>query len=78
MMRWALTANIYVADYQLLRVQEFDLRCRLLATIGTHRATCYSRRRPIALPSTQGVLYATDGLSVVKFSRTGKLLARWR
>lgn len=71
--------NIYVADYQLYRIQEFDPFGHLLATIGNTPRNILFKRAPngIAIDG-QGHLYGTDDLSVVKFSRDGKLLARWR
>ena len=70
--------NIYVADYQLYRIQEFDPRGHLLATIGNTPGNLLFRKAPNSIAvDGQGHLYATDGLSVVKFSREGKLLARW-
>ncbi|HEX6809756.1 MAG TPA: NHL repeat-containing protein [Gemmatimonadaceae bacterium] len=71
--------NIYVADYQLLRIQEFTSHGRLLATIGNTPGNTLFEKAPNSIAiDPQGVLYATDGLSVVKFSRDGKLLARWQ
>ena len=71
--------NIYVADYQLFRVQEFDSQGRLLATIGNTPGNILFKVAPNSIAiDVQGYLYATDGLSVVKFSREGKLLARWQ
>lgn len=71
--------NIYVADYQLFRVQEFNSRGRLLATLGNTPGNILFENAPNSIAvDGQGHLYATDGLSVVKFSRKGKLLARWQ
>ena len=71
--------NIYVADYQLLRVQAFNSHGRLLATIGNTPGNRLFEKAPNSIAiDRSGVLYASDGLSVVKFSRAGKLLARWR
>ena len=71
--------HIYVADYQLYRVQEFDSRGNLLATIGNTPGNVLFEQAPNSVAvDDHGNLYATDGLSIVKFSRTGKLLARWR
>lgn len=72
-------SNIYVADYQLYRVQEFDWHGRLLATIGNTPGNILFEHAPNSLACGEGGdLYATDGLSVVKFSRAGRVLARWR
>jgi len=71
--------NIYVADYQLDRIQAFDPHGRLLAATGNTPRNILFRKAPNSIAvDGQGHLYATDGLSVVKFSREGKLLARWR
>jgi sugar lactone lactonase YvrE len=71
--------NIYVADYQLLRVQEFDPQGHLLATIGNSPGNTLFEVAPNSIAvDRSGNIYTTDGLSVVKFSREGKLLARWR
>lgn len=71
--------NIYVADYQLYRVQAFDPHGRLLATIGNTPGNILFQKAPNSIAvDGQGHLYATDGLSIVKFSREGKLLARWQ
>ena len=70
---------IYVADYQLYRIQEFDPQGRVLATIGNTPGNTLFEKAPNSIAvDGQGHLYAADGLSVVKFSREGKLLARWR
>lgn len=71
--------TIYVADYQLFRVQAFDAHGHLLATIGNTPGNVLFRHAPNSIAvDEQGHLYATDGLSVVKFSPEGKLLARWQ
>ena len=71
--------NIYVADYQLYRIQEFDSHGRLLATIGNTPGNILFKKAPNSIAiDAHGHLYATDGLSVIKFSRQGKLLARWQ
>ena len=71
--------SIYVADYQLYRVQEFDPRGHLLATMGNTPGNTLFRKAPNTIAvDGQGNLYAADGLSVVKFSHAGKLLARWQ
>lgn len=71
--------HIFVADYQLYRVQEFDLRGNLLATIANTPGNVLFERAPNSLAcGPDGDLYATDGLSVVKFTPGGKLLDRWR
>jgi hypothetical protein len=71
--------NIYVADYQLLRVQEFDQQGHLQATIGNSLGnTLFEVAANSIAVDRSGNIYSTDGLSVVKFSHEGKLLARWR
>jgi sugar lactone lactonase YvrE len=75
----APNGNIYVADFQLYRVQEFDSRGHLLATIGNTPGNTLFELAPNSVAVDQsGNLYSADGLSVVKYSREGKLLARWR
>lgn len=70
--------NTYVADYELRRVQEFDFHGRLLTTIGNSDGNTVFEQGPGAIAvDNHGDLYAPDGLSIVKFSREGKLLARW-
>jgi len=71
--------NIYVADYQLLRVQEFDPQGHLLVTIGNSPGNTLFEVAPNSIAvDRSGNIYSTDGLSVIKFSREGKLLARWK
>lgn len=71
--------NIYVADYQLYQVQEFAPDGRLLATIGnTPEVTLFQKAPNSIAIDAQGNLYSTDGLSVIKFSKDGILLARWQ
>lgn len=71
--------NIFVADYQLYRVQEFDPHGRLLATIGNTPGNTLFITAPNSIAiDERGDLYSADGLSVVKYSRKGKLLARWQ
>lgn len=70
--------NIYVADYQLYRVQEFDPQGHLLRTIGNTPGKTLFQTAPYSLAmDSHGDLYSADGLSVVKYSRGGRLLARW-
>lgn len=71
--------NIFVADYQLYRVQEFDAHGHLLATIGNTPGNILFMKAPNSIAIDEhGNLYSADGLSVVKYSRKGKLLARWQ
>lgn len=71
--------NIFVADYQLYRVQEFDAHGHLLATIGNTPGNTLFIKAPNSIAiDKHGNLYSADGLSVVKYSRKGKLLARWQ
>lgn len=71
--------NVYVADYQLYRIQEFDPRGHLLDTIGNTPGNILFKTAPSSLAiDAKGYLYSADGLSVVKYSRSGKLLARWQ
>ncbi len=71
--------KIYVADYQLYRVQEFDSDGRLLATIGNTPGNTLFKSAPYSIAiDGDGPLYSADGLSVIKYSRDGRLLARWQ
>jgi DNA-binding beta-propeller fold protein YncE len=71
--------NIHVADYQLYQVQEFDPHGRLLATIGNTPGNILFKKAPNSIAiDRRGHLYSADGLSVTKYSRQGKLLARWQ
>lgn len=71
--------DIYVADYQLFRVQVFNSNGQLLATLGNTPGNRLFEKAPNSIAiDREGHLYASDGLSVVKFSREGTLLARWR
>lgn len=71
--------NIYVADYQLNRIQQFTSDGRLLATIGNTPDNILFENAPNSIAvDAHGSVYCADGLSVIKFSREGKLLARWK
>lgn len=71
--------DIYVADDRLHRVQEFDPSGRLLGTFPKETGGSLFSKGPGAVAiDGEGNLYAPDGLSIVKISPEGRLLARWR
>ncbi len=70
--------NIYVSDLKLHRVQKFDPNGNLLSTVSNSSDDALFSEGPGGIAvDVQGNLYAPDGLSIVKFSREGKLLVRW-
>lgn len=70
--------NIYVADYSLRRIQEFDRDGKLIRVVQNTSGHTIFRWRPggVAVGS-DGTLYSPDGLSVVKYSARGRVLQRW-
>lgn len=71
--------DIYVADYQRSRVKEYDPSGHLLKTIGNVHGHRIFAHAPFSLAcGRDGNLYSADGLSVVKYSKDGVVLARWR
>lgn len=71
--------NIFVSDQKLHRVQKFDARGKLLSTISNSSDNTLFSQGPGGIAAdSEGNLYSPDGLSIVKFSPRGKLLARWR
>lgn len=73
------SGDIYVADYQHGRVKEFDPKGHLLKTIGNHGEHRIFEHAPFSLAcGRDGNLYSADGLSIVKYSKDGVVLARWR
>ncbi len=71
--------NIYVADYQRNRVKEYDAAGHLLQTIGNRGQQRIFEQAPFSMAcGREGNLYSADGLSVVKYSKDGVVLARWR
>lgn len=71
--------DIYVADYQRSRVKEFDPKGHLLKTIGNDGEHKIFEHAPFSMAcGRDGNLYSADGLSVVKYSKDGVVLARWR
>lgn len=71
--------NIYVADIALHRLQEFSSHGKLLAVISNspHNRLFGAGPSAIAIDSS-GNLYSPDGLSLIKYTRSGKLVARWK
>lgn len=71
--------DIYVADYQRNRVKEYDPGGHLLKTIGNDGGQKIFEHAPFSIAcGRDGNLYSADGLSVVKYSKDGVVLARWR
>jgi DNA-binding beta-propeller fold protein YncE len=71
--------NIYVADWNLHRVQEFDPSGRLLSILPKHENDHLFTDGPQGVAVDRyGDLYAPDGPALVKFSPDGKVLARWK
>lgn len=71
--------DIYVADYQRSRVKQYDPSGHLLKTIGNDGRHTIFEQAPFSIAcGRDGNLYSADGLSVVKYSKEGVVLARWR
>jgi tripartite motif-containing protein 71 len=71
--------DIYVTDWGLHRIQKFDASGHLLSTIPSHASAQFFGEGPAGLSiDKQGNFYTVDGLSIMKFSLEGKVLARWR
>ena len=71
--------GIYVADYQRNRVKEYDPAGHLVKTIGNVDGHKIFEHAPFSMAcGRDGNLYSADGLSVVKYSKNGAVLARWR
>lgn len=71
--------NVYVSDEKLHRVDKFTSRGKLLSTISNSGGDVLFSEGPGSIATdAQDNLYASDGLSIVKFSPQGRLLARWR
>ncbi|HEV7165730.1 MAG TPA: NHL repeat-containing protein [Gammaproteobacteria bacterium] len=71
--------NIYVADYQRNRIKEYDFRGHLFNTIKDDRKPRLFEHAPFSIAcGRDGNLYSADGLSVIKYTKDGVLLARWR
>ncbi|HZT03749.1 MAG TPA: NHL repeat-containing protein [Steroidobacteraceae bacterium] len=71
--------GIYVADYQRNRIKEYDPAGHLVKTIGNDGSRKIFEHAPFSMAcGRDGNLYSADGLSVVKYSKDGAVLARWR
>jgi tripartite motif-containing protein 71 len=71
--------NIYVAEKTLHRVQKFTARGEWLALIGnTDHKRLFAEGPSAIAVDEKGNLLAPDGLSIVKLSTHGQLIARWR
>jgi sugar lactone lactonase YvrE len=70
--------NILVAEQQLHRIQKFTPQGHLLSVISNSANRHLFTEGPTAIASgATGTLFAPDGLSIVKISPDGQLLARW-
>jgi DNA-binding beta-propeller fold protein YncE len=71
--------DIYVADNTLHQIQVFDAGGTLTHTVVNRDDDTLFHEGPTSIGvDRQGVLYAADGLTIVKFSLQGQLLDRWR
>lgn len=71
--------DIYVADYQRNRVKEYHSNGYLLKTIGNDGKRKIFAHAPFSIAcGRDGNLYSADGLTVVKYSKDGVVLARWQ
>lgn len=71
--------DIFVADYQRNRVKEYDPNGHLVKMIGNDGGHRIFEHAPFSMAcGRDGNLYSADGLSVVKYSKDGVVLARWR
>jgi DNA-binding beta-propeller fold protein YncE len=71
--------DIYVADDKLHRVQKFDASGRLLSIYSNDGSVRLFTEGPGAIAvDEKGNLYAPDGLTILKLSPQGGVLARWR
>ena len=73
------SGNIYITDWELHRIQKFDASGHLLSTIPSNVGPQIFGEGPAGLTiEKEGDFYTVDGLSILKFSRDGRVLARWR
>jgi sugar lactone lactonase YvrE len=73
------SGDIYVADIGLHRVQKFDPKGQWLAMIGnSHGNTVFNAGPGSVAVDSDGNLYSADGMSVVKYTANGTVLARWQ
>lgn len=71
--------NIYVPDWGLHRIQKFSVSGHVLSTIPRNAGARLFGQGPAGLTiDEQGNFYTVDGLSIIKFSSAGRVLARWR
>jgi tripartite motif-containing protein 71 len=71
--------NIYVTDWELHRIQKFDALGHLLSRFPRDASAQFFGDGPAGLTiDKQGDFYTVDGLSILKFSADGRVLARWR
>ncbi|MEO8724663.1 MAG: NHL repeat-containing protein [Acidobacteriaceae bacterium] len=73
------TGDIYALDWKQHLIRKFDPKGRPVSTISDSERNVLFTEDPSSLAvDAAGNFYAADGLSIVKFSPQGKLLARWR
>jgi DNA-binding beta-propeller fold protein YncE len=71
--------NIYVTDWELHRIEKFDATGHLLSSFPRDASAQLFGEGPAGLTiDKQGDFYTVDGLSILKFSGDGRVLARWR
>jgi tripartite motif-containing protein 71 len=71
--------DIYVAEQSLHRIQKFNSHGKWLALIGnTDRERLFTDGPSAIAVDNDGNLLAPDGLSIVKLTPRGQLIARWR
>ena len=70
--------NIYVADAGLHRLQEFNTEGRFIRVIGRQAGRAIFREGPSSVAiGPSGIIYAADGLTIVRLNHDGKLISRW-
>lgn len=71
---------IFTADIKEHLIRKFDATGKLLSTIGnTEGRQVFTGGGPSSVATdAKGNVYAADGLSIVKMSSSGVVLARWR
>jgi sugar lactone lactonase YvrE len=71
--------NILVADQALHRIQKFDSGGKLVGIISNTADSMLFENGPTSVSvDAGGNIYAADGLTIVKLSPQGALLARWK
>jgi DNA-binding beta-propeller fold protein YncE len=71
--------ELFVADFALNKIVEFDLTGRLVREIKNTSGQVLFEDRPAGIAvDPHGYLFSPDGLSIVKYTRDGRVLSRWR